>query len=181
MKLKIYIMTDHNFSCWSLTGRVTEVGVKDSFTHHIYPHAFSFSLCLARCFTQMTTHTRSLTRAVLSAKSPDGLSRLWKQLKCYLWEKHWQKQAWDSGHCIHRAPPHGTIQDWSAGCGQGWPRDPIATVQGFGGVITKPINCPILIYCCKSGSRVFAFSCQHVCCCSEEEGEIRMLGSEFTE
>lgn len=34
---------------------------------------------------------------------------------------------------------------------------------------------------CKSGSRIFAFSCQQVCCWTEEEEEIRMLGSEFIE
>lgn len=68
-----------------------KVGVKEFFaTSYLVTKSQITSLFLAhslsgspfRSVTQMVLYTN--TSAVLSAKSPDSLSRLWKQLKCYV-------------------------------------------------------------------------------------------------
>lgn len=94
--------------------QVTGMGGKDSLANLIFsdkitnnlPLSRSPPFCLGRSFTQMTTHTHtySLSSAVLSAKSPDSLSRLWKQLKCYLLEKCWQNkhETLDTAYTEHR-------------------------------------------------------------------------------
>lgn len=107
VKMKVY---SNDFSRWTLTMRViekkgrwvSEKSYSQKYSHLVTklqithpPHrSFFLSLprfCLALSFTQSHkwphTHSNSLTSAVLSAKSPDSLSRLWKQLKCYVWEE----------------------------------------------------------------------------------------------
>lgn len=71
-----------------------KVGVKEFFAtsylvtkitnNLLIPRSLSVWLSLSLSHSNGSTHTHTNTSAVLSAKSPDSLSRLWKQLKCYV-------------------------------------------------------------------------------------------------